>query len=172
MSGPAAAMPQVATLRRRLYSLLYEVLVLFGVALLAGAVGALLLKVTGQQQSGVLQVIAFLIFSGYFVWFWTRHGQTLPMQTWQIRLVSADGGPVTARRAWLRCVLALGWFAPGAAVAHLLGWPPKTVLAAAGVNVAAYAALALALPKRQFLHDVLAGTRIVDAPREVRAAAA
>jgi uncharacterized RDD family membrane protein YckC len=33
---------------------------------------------------------------------WRRGGQTLGMRPWRLRLVAVDGGPVTARAAWLR----------------------------------------------------------------------
>jgi len=78
----------------------------------------------------------------YFVFFWTRGGQTLPMKTWRIRLVRAEGGgPVHAGRALHRYALALlGTLAVG------LGF-----------------AWALVDRDRQFLHDRLAGTALVSA---------
>ena len=76
-----------------------------------------------------------------FVAFWTRGGQTLPMKTWRIRLVRHDGAPVGVGRAVHRYLLAV------------LG------LAAAGVGFA----WALVDRDRQFLHDRLAGTALVEA---------
>lgn len=172
MTAPALSASQNPTLRRRMASLLYEALVLFGVALIAGAIGALMLRITGTPQDTALRIIAFLLFGSYFTWFWVRQGQTLPMQTWQLRLVAADGGPVTFGRACLRYVLGIAWVAPGALIAHALLWPPRTALMAVGVNILVYGLLALWLPQRQFLHDLLAGTRIVNAPRQPRPSAA
>ena len=75
----------------------------------------------------------------YFTWFWTHGGQTLAMQTWKMRLVTADGSSVTKKQALTRYVFALiGIFLFGAGII----W-------------------ALFDRDRQFLHDRLAGTRII-----------
>ncbi len=39
---------------------------------------------------------------GFHLWFWTHGGQTLGMRAWRLKLVSADGGPVTLKQALLR----------------------------------------------------------------------
>ncbi len=76
-----------------------------------------------------------------FVGFWTPGGQTLPMKTWGIRLVGRDGAPVRWPAAVHRYLLAaLGTAALGAGFA----W-------------------ALVDRDRQFLHDRLAGTALVEA---------
>ena len=82
---------------RRLACFLYEGVLLFGVVWAAGLVYSLAI---GQRnamtgQSG-MQAVLFLVLGLYFVWFWSRRGQTLPMQTWSIRLVRGS----TA--AWFR----------------------------------------------------------------------
>lgn len=43
----------------------------------------------------------------YFVFFWTRKGQTLAMKTWKIRLVSLDGSAVRPLQAVVRFSVAL-----------------------------------------------------------------
>ena len=154
------------SLRRRFASLLYEVVVLFGVALVSGAVGALLVAVTGRQQDAAARIAAFFIFGAYFTWFWTRRGQTLPMQTWHIRLVTASGARLTAQRAMARYLAAYLWFAPGAMAAWAAGWDREQALYAAGINVIAYGLLAWMHPDRQFVHDALCGTRLVDVRQE------
>ena len=88
---------------RRLACFLYEGVLLFGVVWAAGLVYSLAI---GQRnamsgQSG-MQAVLFVVLGLYFVWFWSRRGQTLPMQTWSIRLVRLDGGPVSPARAALR----------------------------------------------------------------------
>lgn len=163
-----AASTTTPSLRRRFASLLYEVVVLFGVALVSGAVGALFIAVTGHQQDAAARVSAFLIFGAYFTWFWTRRGQTLPMQTWHIRLVTASGSPLTLQRAAARYAAAYLWFAPGVMAAWAVGWSREQALYAAGINVVAYGLLALLRPDRQFLHDALCGTRLIDVQHERR----
>ena len=163
-AGPAPL--QTPSLRRRFASLLYEVVVLFGVALVSGAVGALFIALTGHQQDTAARIAAFFIFGAYFTWFWTRRGQTLPMQTWHIRLVTASGTPLSLQRAMARYVAAYLWFAPGAMVAWAVGWNRGQALYAAGANVIVYGLIAWLHADRQFLHDALCGTRLVDVRHE------
>jgi uncharacterized RDD family membrane protein YckC len=103
------------------------------------------LAVMGDATLGwkrhALQVWIAFVCGAYFVSFWTRGGQTLPMKTWRLRVVRWDGAPVSATRAIHRYVVAL------------LG------SAAAGLGFA----WALVDRDRQFLHDRLAGTAIIDA---------
>lgn len=99
----------------------------------------------------------------YLTWCWTR-GRTLPMQTWRIRIVDTQGRPLTLGRAWLRYALSLVWVVPPVAVFALRGvtdWKPLT--AALLAWVAAWGLLSYLHPQRQFWHDALAGTRLVDA---------
>jgi uncharacterized RDD family membrane protein YckC len=87
----------------------------------------------------VLLIHAILVVAAYFLWFWRRHGRTLAMQTWKIRLVSTDGTPPAIDQLVLR---------------FLLAWPSVFVL---GVGLI-WATLDR---DRQFLHDRLSGTRLV-----------
>jgi uncharacterized RDD family membrane protein YckC len=148
-------------------SLVYEGLLLFGIGLIPGAIGALFVALTGQrhplQSELALQVITVLIYAVYFSWFWSARGQTLPMRTWHIRVVTAQGRPLSQARALARFVASCAWVAPAVLVAHLNGWSPRETLAAAAVGVVAYALLALLHPQRQFWHDAVCGTRLIDA---------
>jgi uncharacterized RDD family membrane protein YckC len=148
-------------------SFVYEGLLLFGIGLIPGAIGALFVALTGHQhllQSDTsLRAITLLIYAVYFSWFWSARGQTLPMQTWHIRVVTADGGPLSQPRALMRFVASCAWFAPAAAIAALNHWTRWQSLAAIGIGVIAYALLALLHPQRQFWHDALCGTRLVTA---------
>jgi len=102
----------------------------------------------------------------YFTWFWVRGGQTLAMKTWHIRVEGPDGAPLTRGRALVRYLAAWLWFLPpiGAAASMDVG-----TLGVGGffavliAYVLAYALLARLHPQRQFLHDLLCGTRLVDA---------
>jgi uncharacterized RDD family membrane protein YckC len=178
MSSTAAALGgelQAPGLRRRLACLLYEGLLLFGVGLVSGALGTLALKLTGTRSMAardlVLQLVGIAVYGVYFVWFWTRRGQTLPMQTWRIKLVTAHGGPLTITRAILRYITCALWIAPAYLVAKLNQWPVATMFAALGVGIVVYALLALLHPQRQFWHDALCGTRLVRVPAGRPAAA-
>jgi uncharacterized RDD family membrane protein YckC len=167
VNGAAPQLPRAATpsLRRRLACFIYEGVLLFGVLMLA----AYLFSSLAQQRHalagrGLLQFYLFLVLGIYFVWFWTHGGQTLAMKTWRIRLVTRDGGAVSQARALARYVLSWLWFMPALLVAWASGWLPLWVqFACLGVGVCLYAALSRADADRQFLHDRLCATRLVDA---------
>jgi uncharacterized RDD family membrane protein YckC len=161
-----AASPVAPSLRRRLACLVYEALILFGLSLLPGALGALFVALTGKahplQGDAALRVAAFTLFGVYFTWFWSARGQTLPMQTWQIRVLTRDGRPLSQGRALARYFAACAWVAPAALMAALNGWRGGAALGAVAVGVVGYALLALLHPQRQFWHDALCGTCLVD----------
>lgn len=152
--------------------MLYEGLLLFGVLMVAGWLYAALT----QQRHALsgktgLQLFLFLVLGIYFIWFWTHGGQTVAMKTWRLRVLRADGEPLTQGRALARYLLAWLWFLPALLTLHLSGL--KGGGATAGVllaGVLAYAAASWLHPQRQFLHDALCGTRIVDAPQPPRPA--
>jgi uncharacterized RDD family membrane protein YckC len=128
-------------LAKRALSMVYETLLLVAV-LIAGALPFLLLTREADPSLArlLLQLYLLALCGVYFIWQWLRGGQTLPMKTWRIRLVTRDGAPLTLRRAVCRYLLALAGLA-------LLG---------AGFL------WAFIDRDRQFLHDRLAGTRIVN----------
>lgn len=123
----------------RLLSLAYEGVLLFGVLFIATY---LFLGLARDTQSGLLRVVfqvyVLAVCGAYFVFCWARSGQTLPMKTWRIRLVTEQGKPLSISQALRRYLLAV----PG-------------VLSGIGVL------WALIDRDRQFLHDRLAKTRIV-----------
>jgi uncharacterized RDD family membrane protein YckC len=90
----------------------------------------------------LFQIYLVAIAATYFVWQWCRGGQTLPMKTWHLRVVTQAGCALSLRQALSRFVFAL------------LG----CLLAGGG--------FAWALVDREglFLHDRLAGTRIISVP--------
>jgi len=114
--------------------MLYEALLLAAVAFFAAW---LFFFASGGRDATagwarhLLQLFILVVFAAYFLWCWLRGGQTLAMKAWRIRLVG-----VTPRRAVLRFVYALALFP---------------------------ASIAWAFFDRdgQFLHDRLAGTRLV-----------
>jgi len=123
--------------------MLYEGVLLFGIVFIAGW----LFSTLTQQKNAMylrqpLEVWLFLVVGIYYIWCWTHGG-------------------LTPWRALLRYLLAWLWFVPGLAIAKLIdasGWmlvlPPL-------LNFLVWAATALFDKDRQFLHDRLAGTRLV-----------
>lgn len=164
----AAAPGASAGLARRLASLVYEALIVAAIVLVAGfalmplmspsamADAAPVVPGAGGRIGGFLALVAVL--GAYFAWCWTGGRRTLPMKTWRLRVVDAAGAPLVPARAIAR--YAAAWIGPAIAVV------------AYSATHAHYAWLALAIgyawaivdPDRQFLHDRLAGTRIVRDP--------
>ena len=172
-SAPAdpAAAAQVALaapsapLKNRLLCMVYEAMLLFGVLFIATWLFSTLL----QQRHALylrdaLQDWLFVVLGVYFCWFWTHGGQTLAMKTWRIRVIGRDGQRLGWRRALIRYVLAWGWFLPGLAVARFTGAQGWMLLLLPALNFAVWAAAAVLDRDRQFLHDRIAGTRVVLKP--------
>ncbi len=169
--GPTAQSEATPSLRRRMACFVYEAMLLFGLALIPGAIGAFFFAQTGQQHPlqspTALRAFALVLFGVYFVWLWSARGQTLAMQTWRIRLVTEGLRSPTQARALARYVACCCcWFGPPALVASWEALRPWPALAGFAVWIVVYALSALLAPGRQFWHDLLCGTRLV----EVRAA--
>ncbi|WP_230411702.1 RDD family protein [Denitromonas iodatirespirans] len=146
--------PQVelAGLRRRLAALVYEALLLLGVLALLYLIPHLVYGIVAERAApGWFSWLHIAVVLGaYFLYYWCRSGQTLAMQTWRLRVVTADEGkPVPWRQGLLRYVLA---------------WP-SVWLFGAGLW------WALIDRDRQFAHDRLAGTAIILLPAGQKMAA-
>jgi uncharacterized RDD family membrane protein YckC len=122
-----------------LLGLIYEGVLLIAVLFLSSY---LFLSLARDAQAGwsrtIFQLFLLCVCGAYFVFCWTRSGQTLPMKTWHLRLVAPTGEGVTPIRALRRYLFAVPGMLSGVSVL----W-------------------ALVDKERQFLHDRLAGTRIV-----------
>jgi uncharacterized RDD family membrane protein YckC len=129
----------LASLGLRFVSLVYEGMLLFAVLFVSSY---LFLGLARDAHSGlpraIFQIYLLSVCGAYFVFCWARTGQTLPMKTWQLRIVTEQGGALSAGRAFKRYLLAI----PGILSGISLLWAPFD-------------------RERQFLHDRLAGTRIV-----------
>ncbi len=120
--------------------MIYESLLLIAVLFIASFVFHLVFRDTGSIFfRPAFQLYLLLVAGTYFSWFWTHGGQTLPMQTWKFRVISADGNQISLKQAvarYLFAVIGILFFGCG------ILW-------------------ALFDRNRQFLHDRLAGTQIV-----------
>jgi uncharacterized RDD family membrane protein YckC len=113
------------------------------------------------RQHPLLQGFLFVVFGVYFVWFWHK-GQTLAMKTWHIRVVDTQGQQISQLRALARYALSWLWFLPplaGMALFKLTGGEMGLLWIG---WVLVYALLSRFHPTRQFVHDALAGTRLIN----------
>jgi uncharacterized RDD family membrane protein YckC len=130
----------LAPIGRRLLSLIYEFVLLAALLWCASLLfSALEREIVSIHARRIFQVYIAVVGGVYFVWQWTHGGQTVPMKTWHLRLVMRDGEPVGKRIAVMRYFAAMT-----GALALGLGF-----------------VWAMVDRDRQFLHDRLAGTRIV-----------
>lgn len=150
---------------RRFACMMYEGVLLFGVVFLAGyAFDTLTQSHDAMMFRPLRQFILFLAIGVYFVLSWYRRGQTLPMKTWNVKLADASGQRPAVGRLIMR---------------YLLLWPiPLLCMLAIYVvsRSSGYIAADLLMvftpfslfiwtwfdPQKQFLHDRLLGTRLID----------
>jgi uncharacterized RDD family membrane protein YckC len=155
------------TVKRRIISMVYEAFLLLAVEMLATA---LYMLATGNRQDPIYQhgrnAVLFLVALAYFVHSWTDSGHTLAMKTWRIKVVQPGHARVPLKIAVLRYFLAWGWFLPALLVCSAAGLHDKRQIGIAlVVGMAAWALTAFFDKDRQFLHDKLAGTRLVSLPK-------
>lgn len=157
------------TIRRRMASFLYEGVLLFGVTMTTALFYAGLANQRNAMQGRAgLMAVLFIVLGLYFVWFWSHGGQTLAMKSWRIRLVDRHGAPVTPWRSLVRYLLSWLWFLPACLVLSLWGVRSTPIMfTVLLVGVMGYALTAVLHPLRQFPHDLMCGTRIVNAPNQV-----
>lgn len=149
---------------------LYESLLLFGVVFVGGIVlGAAGVLFGAPLSPRALQAMLFVVLGMYFAWFWSK-GQTLAMKTWHIQVVDTYGRPLTRIRALARYALAWLWLLPPLAMVAPFHLPIAEVAVLTFGWVALWALLSRFHPQRQFFHDVLAGTRLIDTAQENRGA--
>jgi uncharacterized RDD family membrane protein YckC len=146
--GPAGhPEPEYGGLVTRGIAFAIDAAIIDGVAIVVGAVGALIVSLLpGTDGHKVAAVAAggavFLLWSmGYFIAFWTATGQTPGNRVMQIRVERLDGRRLRFRHALVR-LLGIALSAP-----LMLGFLPILVTA-----------------RRRGLHDWLAGTVVVVVP--------
>lgn len=82
-------------LLRRLGAMLYDALLLLALLMLATALLMPISQGAIEMDNVAYQLYLLSVVTGYFVYFWLRHGQTLGMRTWKIKLARADGQALT-----------------------------------------------------------------------------
>jgi uncharacterized RDD family membrane protein YckC len=171
MTDSSRAPVTLAPLWRRLGAALYELLLVVAILFIAGfallplvsphAPGSPAALALPDLPSRVIVFCAmFAVNALYFTWFWSKGRQTLPQKTWRLRVVDAAGAPLATRQALARYLAT--WIGPALAVGAY------AALASAGWGghaawfVASNFLWAWVDRDRQFLHDRVAGTRVVD----------
>lgn len=156
--------------------MVYEAMLLFGVVFLAeiifvaAAVGVARVPIgslaTDATMTLLQQLWLFVFLGAYFAYFWRKSGQTLPMQTWRMRVVARNGGGrVSLMSALARYVLAWMWFVPGWYLGHALGLDKYATIGLMLLNAILWEAASRLSKDGQLLHDRLAGTQLISTQR-------
>lgn len=162
-------------LARCLASLFYELLLVAALLLAVSAAATPLQLLLGQDSWAFHTLLQMLLLSALFAYFgycWVKSGQTVAMKTWHIKLVAASGATLTWQQALVRFAVAAALFI-GLPVVSYLGW----MRSYGQQNIAVWLALSWCLlpflarfydKDGRFLHDRLAGTRLLKLPKPER----
>jgi len=132
--------PNTLSFGRRTLCMIYDFLLFLAIWFVASLIFIVIVQDTNFTYfKPIYQFYSLSIIGIYFIWFWTHGGQTLAMQTWKMRIVAKDGSALTMKQAITRYLFAV------------IG------ITSFGIGII----WALIDRDRQYLHDRLAGTRIV-----------
>ena len=132
--------PDTLSFWRRTLCLIYDFLLFLAIWFIASLIFIVIVQDTSFAYfRPIYQFYSLSIIGIYFIWFWTHGGQTLAMQTWKMKVVAKDGLALTMKQAITRYLFAV------------IG------ITTCGIGII----WALFDRDRQYLHDRLAGTRIV-----------
>jgi uncharacterized RDD family membrane protein YckC len=161
--------PDVSRIKR-FAAMMYEGVLLFAVVFTT----AYIFDVLTESKHGILNreariFVLFIAIGAYFLICWRRAGQTLPMRAWHIRLVGSTSQKPTLKQLVIRYLLI--WPLPLLGMAILVplisvtGWKALLLLSI-------FAPFLIFIPtfgsNQQFLHDRLAGTRLIDIRSETK----
>ncbi len=159
---------------RRVSCSLYEQLVLLGVVAITFLVPNLALGILlgVSLPSWLTFIYLYTVLGIYFVWYWTKSGQTLAMQTWRVRMISNGGYNLNRRQAIRRYIFGSLWLAPCIFLQwafHLEKWQIIEMLFTVALFIWP---LSIYLDRRsllvrQSLPDRFAGTRLVELPKNL-----
>lgn len=100
-----------------LFSMLYDALLMIGLAFVAAFPVVVVSGGEAVSRAAGFRLYLAAVIAAYFILSWRFGGQTVGMKAWRLRLVSDSGGPVTVASACARCLAALL-----SAAALGLGW--------------------------------------------------
>ena len=159
---------------RRVSCCVYEQLVLLGVIALTFLLPNLGLGILFgvSLPSWLTFLYLYTVLGIYFVWYWTKSGQTLAMQTWRVRLIDQQGHTLKKRQAFWRYIFGSLWIIPCVVLQwmfHLEKWQIIEMLFAVALF---FWPLTIYLDRkdpmqRQSLADRFAGTRLVELPKNL-----
>ncbi|MFN3963410.1 MAG: RDD family protein [Fimbriimonadaceae bacterium] len=137
---------RLAPISRRMWAHLVDLMILVGINTMATYLAFLFFMSMPDFAMALGSFLAAFAFFGYFALCEAKYqGQTLGKKALNVRVISADGTPITVRQAWLRNLLRIADVLPVAYVAGVTS--------------------ILASPRAQRLGDMVAGTMVVVEPK-------
>lgn len=94
-----------ASMRRRLAAFFYDSWMLLAIWILTTMV-IIAVRDSGEVGGLLYQLLLYLEWMAFYVYFWCVKGQTLGMQVWKIRCVDLNGRSLNIRQGITRFVLA------------------------------------------------------------------
>ena len=165
------------TIKRRIALNLYEMLVLFGVLAFTFLVPHLIIGVLFEvtAPSAILMAHVYLVLAFYFMWYWTKTGQTLAMQTWRIQLVNVDGAIMKRSQALMRFAIGSLWLIPAALLLFINIKMNPSASMGGSVSIIFFSITLFLWPlsaildrkNRQSIPDRWSGTRLVQLPNTI-----
>jgi len=165
------------TIKRRIALNLYEMLVLFGVLAFTFLVPHLIIGVLFEvtASSAILMAHMYLVLAFYFMWYWTKTGQTLAMQTWRIQMVSGDGTLMKRSQALMRFAIGSLWLIPAALLLFINIKMNPSASMGGSVSIIFFSITLFLWPlsavldrkNRQSIPDRWSGTRLVQLPNTI-----
>lgn len=165
------------TIKRRIALNLYEMLVLFGVLAFTFLVPHLIIGVLFEvtAPSAILMAHMYLVLAFYFMWYWTKTGQTLAMQTWRIQLVNEDGAIMKRSQALMRFAIGSLWLIPAALLLFINIRMNPGASMGGSVSIIFFSITLFLWPlsavldrkNRQSIPDRWSGTRLVQLPSTI-----
>jgi uncharacterized RDD family membrane protein YckC len=165
------------TIKRRIALNLYEMLVLFGVLAFTFLVPHLIIGVLFEVTAppAILMAHLYLVLAFYFMWYWTKTGQTLAMQTWRIQLVSEDGSIMKRSQALMRFAIGSLWLIPAALLLFINIRINPSASMGGSVSIIFFSITLFLWPlsamldrkNRQSIPDRWSGTRLVQLPNTI-----
>jgi uncharacterized RDD family membrane protein YckC len=165
------------TIKRRIALNLYEMLVLFGVLAFTFLVPHLIIGVLFEVTAppAVLMAHVYLVLAFYFMWYWTKTGQSLAMQTWRIQLVNDDGAIMERSQALMRFAIGSLWLIPAALLLFINIKMNPSASMGGSVSIIFFSITLFLWPlsaildrkNRQSIPDRWSGTRLVQLPSTI-----
>lgn len=151
------------SLKRRLASIVYESMLLFGLIFFSDFV----FDVATQSRHALSNrfersLMLFIVIGCYFIYFWRHGGQTLAMKTWKIKLVDLNNHRISFTQAILRYCLIWMWFIPALTITAIFDLKQWEMIAALTIGLIAWTMTIYTNKDQQFLHDVISKTRMID----------